>query len=62
MKKILIFLSLSLASMSVNADMALKFFGTATGGELSELATAAAAKASPADEGGQAETGSDEQG
>ena len=40
MKKILIFLSLSLASMSVNADMALKFFGTATGGELSELATA----------------------
>jgi hypothetical protein len=38
MKKILLFLSLSLASMSVHADMALKFVGTATGGDLSPLA------------------------
>jgi hypothetical protein len=40
MKKILIFLSLSLASMSAHADMALKFFGTAQGGDLSDLAIA----------------------
>ena len=38
MKKILILISLSLASMSVHADMALKFVGTATGGDLSPLA------------------------
>jgi hypothetical protein len=40
MKKILIFLSLGLASMSVSADMALKFIGTAQGGDLSDLAIA----------------------
>ena len=40
MKNILLFLSLSLASMSVHADMALKFFGTAQGGDLSDLTIA----------------------
>ena len=38
MRKILLFMMLVLASASAHADMALKFFGTANGGDLSELA------------------------
>ena len=38
MKKILLFIMIALASASAQADMALKFIGTADGGDLSLLA------------------------